>query len=134
MSMNRIQLGLIRTYSMVSARRDQIGQVALFLFGIGLLSFGLADGALAADGFDTGLEPEVNQERIAQAVKMLFTMLEGAFGALVCVGAGLGAILSAAFGQYKAALGCLVVAVGSFILRALVMTFFNTQAIEEQGW
>jgi hypothetical protein len=43
---------------------------------------------------------------------------------------GIGAILSAAFGQYKMALSCMVVAVGAFILRSMLNTFFNTQSID----
>ena len=40
--------------------------------------------------------------------------------------AGLGAIVAAAMGAYRAAVGMLVVAVGAFILRALVSLFFGT--------
>jgi hypothetical protein len=46
--------------------------------------------------------------------------------------AGLGAIISAAFGAYRAAVGMLVVAVGAFILRALVSLFFGTQFTPNQ--
>jgi hydrogenase-4 membrane subunit HyfE len=56
------------------------------------------------------------------------TYIEGPFGALVAVCSGLGAILSSAFGQYKAALSFLIVAVGSFILRAFLITFFPDMA------
>lgn len=56
----------------------------------------------------------------------LFRLIEGAFGALIMVVAGLGAIVAAAMGAYKMALTCLVVAVGAFILRALVSLFFGT--------
>ena len=58
--------------------------------------------------------------------------MEGAFGALVMVVAGLGAIVAAAMGAYRAAVGMLVVAVGAFILRALVSLFFgdNYQSYE----
>jgi hypothetical protein len=48
---------------------------------------------------------------------------------MVC--AGLGAILSSAFGQYRAALGCLIIAVGAFILRSFLSTFFNDENIQE---
>ncbi len=99
-------------------------QVALFLIGIGLLSAGLVHGASAQ--IDVG---NYNDQRIALAVNRIFTYLEGSFGALVMVAAGIGAIFASAFGQYKAALGLLVVAVGAFILRSLVSTFFNDQNI-----
>jgi len=69
-----------------------------------------------------GFEPEL----IEGAVGLLFRLIEGAFGALIMVVAGLGAILAAAMGAYRASLGMLVVALGAFILRALVSLFFGT--------
>jgi hypothetical protein len=56
----------------------------------------------------------------------LLWFIEGAFGALIMIGAGLGAIIAGAFGAYKAAISLLFVAVGAFILRALVSLFFGT--------
>lgn len=100
-------------------------QALLFVFGVGLLTFGLYTKAMA--GGDT---PEFNDDRISDAFDRVLTFLEGSFGALIMVAAGLGAILSSAFGQYKAALGCLVVAVGTFILRSFISTFFNTSSSE----
>ena len=58
------------------------------------------------------------------------TYLEGSFGALVMAAAGIGAIMSAAFGQFKASLSLMVVAVGAFILRSLMGTFFNDIGIQ----
>ncbi|MBX7144688.1 MAG: hypothetical protein K1X79_09580, partial [Oligoflexia bacterium] len=87
-------------------------QVMLFVLGVCLLSAGLADSASAA-----GLTTRFNDTRLANSVNAILTYLEGTFGALVMVCAGVGAILSSAFGQYKAALGLMVVAVGAFILR-----------------
>ena len=60
----------------------------------------------------------------------MFKYIEGSFGVLIMVVSGLGAIMSSAFGQYRAALGCLVVAVGSFILRSVASTFFNSDALD----
>ncbi len=59
------------------------------------------------------------------AVGALFQLIEGSFGALVMVVSGLGAIVSAALGAYRAAVGMLIVATGSFILRSLVALFFG---------
>ena len=100
-------------------------QAALFVAGIALLSFGLMHTA-GAQGVEGA---EYNDERIANSVNTLFTYIEGSFGALVMVAAGIGAILSSAFGQYRAALGCLVVAVGAFILKSVTSTFFNMENI-----
>lgn len=101
------------------------GQVALFLLGVGLLAFGLAAEAIAAKGTTGGLSITYNDDRLAQSVNAILTYIEGTFGALVMVAAGIGAILSSAFGQYRAALGLMVVAVGAFILRSFISTFFN---------
>lgn len=60
------------------------------------------------------------------AVGALFQLIEGSFGALIMVVSGLGAIVSAALGAYRAAVGMLVVAVGAFILRSLVALFFGS--------
>ena len=93
-------------------------QAMLFALGIALISAGLATNAEA-------LVTNYNDARIANSVNFILTYIEGTFGALVMVAAGIGAILSSAFGQYRAALGLLVVAVGSFILRSVLATFFN---------
>ena len=98
-------------------------QFALFAFGVVLLGAGLASNSFAQ------LETNYNDVRISGSVNAILTYLEGSFGVLVMVCAGLGAIISSAFGQYRAALGLLVVAVGAFILRSLVGTFFNDETI-----
>ncbi len=103
-------------------------QIALFIFGVALIAGGLSLEAMAQE-VQSELVGTYNDERVAEAVNRMFGYIEGSFGALIMVAAGLGAIMSAAFGQYRAALGLLVVAVGSFILRSLVGTFFNTETI-----
>lgn len=102
-------------------------QVMLFALGVGLLAVGMTGGVVAQTDL---VDVEYNDVRLANAVDRIFTYLEGSFGALIMVASGLGAIMSAAFGQYKAALGCLVVAVGAFILRSVLATFFNTESID----
>ncbi|MDC0358210.1 hypothetical protein OAO01_05280 [Oligoflexia bacterium] len=101
------------------------GQLMLFLMGIGLLTVGLSTMA-SAQGT---LTITYNDNRIANSVNAILTYIEGSFGALVMVAAGIGAILSAAFGQYSAALGLLVVSVGAFILRSVLATFFNDNSL-----
>ncbi|MCB0333081.1 MAG: hypothetical protein KDD55_06245 [Bdellovibrionales bacterium] len=106
--------------AMFAAPSKAQGQCMLFLLGIALLSGGLADTVSAQGGTIT-----YNDERVTNSINAILTYIEGSFGALIMIAAGLGAILSSAFGQYRAALGLLVVAVGAFILRSLVSTFFN---------
>ncbi len=105
-------------------------QMQGMLFGIGalLLVAGLMDGALAYQA-----RSSYNDDRVAEAADVVLVYLNGAFGALVMIACGIGAILSSAFGQYRAALGLMVVAVGSFILRSLVATWFNDQSLQAQG-
>lgn len=96
----------------------------LFSLGIVLIYFGLISRASAEVGV-------YNDVRIEDSVNLLLTYLEGSLGGLIMVCSGIGAILSAAFGQYRAALGCLVVAVGAFILRSFLSTFFNIEIISD---
>ena len=71
-------------------------------------------------------QAEFDDELIRNAVGNLMRLVEGAFGALVMVVAGLMAIIAAAMGSYRTAISLVIVAVGSFILRALVSLFFGT--------
>lgn len=104
-------------------------QLMLFVVGVALLTTGLVHGASAQfDGEAASIH--YNDQRLSDSVNAILTYLEGTFGALVMVAAGLGAIMSSAFGQYRAALGCLIVAVGSFILRSIMGTFFNTDSVQ----
>lgn len=98
-------------------------QNVFLLLGILVATLGLSDSALA-QGFvgNTGIGGESDQ--IVQVIKIILAYIEGPFGALIMIAAGLGAIASAAFGQYSAALSLFVVGVGSFILRNIVEAFF----------
>ena len=110
----------------IRAPSDHQLQLCLLIVGVVLIVAGLTFDADAQFGLTT----RYNDVRISNAVNAVLTYLEGTFGALVMVAAGVGAILSSAFGQYRAALGLLVVAVGAFILRSLVSTFFNDATIQ----
>lgn len=104
---------------------EKQAQACLFILGLTVLVFGLSHGVDAQ-----GMGTKYNDQRIANAVNAVMTYLEGTFGALVMAAAGIGAILSAAFGQYRAALSLMVVAVGAFILRSLMSTFFNDTGVQ----
>ena len=97
-----------------------------FAFGCTLLLFALPE---ASEALTQRYNIQFNDKRIDLVINAIFTYLEGSFGALIMVSAGIGAIVSSAFGQYRAALGLLVVAVGAFVLRSLVGTFFNDVGI-----
>ena len=70
--------------------------------------------------------PNFDDLQIRIAVGNLLALIEGAFGALIAVVAGIIAIIAAIMGAYRAALGFIVVAVGAFVLRSLVSLFFGT--------
>jgi len=102
----------------------------IFLAGISMLAISLSLDA-TAQGTGGNTSTKYNDAKVANAVNAIMTYLEGSFGALVMAAAGIGAIMSAAFGQYKAALSLMMVAVGAFILRSLMSTFFNDTNIQD---
>lgn len=105
---------------------------AQYQWGLMALGLMLLAGGLALDS-EAAYTPRsaYNDDRIAEAVDVVFLFINGTFGALIMVASGVAAILSSAFGQYRAALGLMVVAIGSFILRSLVKTWFNTQNLND---
>lgn len=101
------------------------GKVNLLVLGATLITLGFTTNSYAYTPI-----ANYNDDRIAEATDILFRHINGSFGALVMVSAGIAAILASAFGNYKAAVGLLVVAVGSFILRSLVATWFNDTTLQ----
>ena len=112
------------------APTEKQARMALFVAGVAILGLGLTHEATAQLN-TTPAQINYNDERITNAVNAIMTYLEGSFGALIMAASGVGAIMSAAFGQYKAALSLMVVAVGAFILRSLIGTFFNDMGIQQ---
>ncbi|GEM_PF-1766307 len=116
--------------TMFNAPTKKQTQFMLFCLGITLVASGITVELLAQGDVGSDLVGEYNDERVGEAVNRIFAYIEGSFGALIMVAAGLGAIMAAALGSYSAAIGLLVVAVGAFVLRSLVGTFFNTESIQ----
>ena len=106
------------------APKKEYVQYLMLVLGLGLVTFGFASGAFASD------IPQANYDRLDNVIKIVLDLIEGRFGILVMLCAGIGAIISSAFGQYRAALSLLVVALGAFILRTIITIFFNTQGID----
>ncbi len=92
--------------------------------GYGTGGGGYGGGYGGASG-DPGRGVAQGDYRIHNVTQRMFELLEGNLGALIMVSAGLLAVVSAAFGAYRAAVGLLAVAVGAFVLRSLVTIFFN---------
>ncbi len=97
--------------------------IAMLIFTFGFII--ACDGVLAQTELSTA-QPAFEPGLISCAVAQLFLLIEGPFGALIMVVAGIGAIISAAVGGYRAAVSLVVVAVGAFILRSLVSLFFGS--------
>lgn len=123
---NLSKFNLKNSLPFIGIQKDNLRlQFILTLIGITLLALGLNHEASAYTPV-----ARYNDDRIAESVDIILTYINGTFGALVMVSAGIAAILSSAFGQYRAALGLLVVAVGSFILRSLISTWFNDENLQ----
>jgi hypothetical protein len=127
-------LDLARKVSLaMTAPTEKQARLILFSAGIVALGIGLSADVLAQTGGLGARGGNIDDQRIARAVNTLFKFLEGSFGALIMAAAGIGAIVSASFGQFKAALSCMVVAVGAFILRSMMNTFFNIESLQADG-
>ena len=114
---------------------ERYATALLLVLGCTLLLGGMTEISIAQGGGPTGSFSEAGYEDdlVRNSVGNIFKLIEGAFGALVMVVAGLGAIIAAAMGAYRAAVGMLVVAVGAFILRALVSLFFGTDYVDYES-
>ena len=98
--------------------------VFLFIFAV-LIAYPLE----AFAQFGSGAQGDnAAADRICMVIDIILSYIEGSFGALVMVIVGVLAIISAAFGQYKAAMSLLIVACGCFVLRSLVAVFFGSVA------
>ncbi|MFN8391990.1 MAG: hypothetical protein U0136_16995 [Bdellovibrionota bacterium] len=127
-TLKRIGAGYRSTCIKAACFAEKHATAIMLFVGVALLTGGLTE-LSAAQGrgpSNTFSEADFDDTLIRNSVGNLFKLIEGAFGALIMVVAGLGAIVAAAMGAYRAAVGMLVVAVGAFILRALVSLFFGT--------
>ena len=115
----------IKTYAHFESFCEHHATKLLLIMGVGLLAGGLTTLSHAGGAPNVFTVPSFNDGLIRESVALLFALIEGAFGALIMVVAGLGAIVAAAMGAYRAAVGMLVVALGAFILRSLVSLFFG---------
>src|SRR5262245_50079482 len=113
----------------LSCQREGPWEAILFVCGAAVLASGFAAMSYAQGGAPLGsyTGAQFDDTLIRNAVGNLFMLVEGAFGALIMVVSGIGAIVAAAMGAYRAAVGMIVVAVGSFILRSLVSLFFGAE-------
>ena len=86
----------------------------LFLLGLVVLIDASIEPAEAYDG-----------KKFKTICKNATDLAKGQFGAMLTAIAGIGAIVSSAMGGFKMAWACLVVSVGSFVLKGYITLFFN---------
>lgn len=92
-----------------------------FILGISLLMYGLTHLSFA----DTPADGSEAAEIIKKQMCKIMVLLEGPFGALICVVAGLAACVTAAMGAYKMAMACVVIACGVFVTESFTRLFFG---------
>ncbi len=68
---------------------------------------------------------QFDTQEIDSATCQLMDLMQGTVGAMLTAVAGIGAIVGAAFGAYRAAFSLLTVSTASFILPALVSLWFG---------
>ena len=101
-------------------RLEKHSRVLLLVFGLALVTGGV--GGLC-DAQEEYIKEGANYEEVELNSGMnasLTKLIQGAFGSLVMVVAGLGSFVAAAMGAYKAAGAMLVVAIGAFIARGTI--------------
>lgn len=118
------------------AERHQLS--ILLLVGVAVLAAGLTDIANAQTGGTNQTAPvtkiEIDDGPLHKAACALLVFMQGSFGALIMVAAGIGAIMAAAVGKYSAALSLLVVGCGAFILESLCSVFFPSLDCQNAAW
>ena len=93
----------------------------LGIYSCGLLMVGLAlpESAFAFDS-------------ARWAIQELCAHIEGNLGALLMSAAGVGAVVSGAFGNFRASYGFLIVGIGAFSVSAILSLYFGAAATECQ--
>lgn len=76
-------------------------------------------------GPGSGAAVPLSDAGIRAAVCQLLGLIEGSFGALIMVVAGILAIVSATMGGYRSGVNLIYIGAGAFILRSLVSLFFG---------
>jgi len=114
-------------------RGEAVFSLSLIAVGVALVVCGIADDATATEYWEAVMEA---RERESAFVNTVMPYIEGSFGALLMVLAGMAAIVTTALAKYKSskrllvlAFGFFAIAVGLFLGRAVIGTFFNDVGI-----
>ena len=75
----------------------------------------------------------VDTSAIDEAICWLMYFQMGSYGALLLAVSGIGAVVGAAMGSYRAAMNCLVVGVGSWLIQPVADLMFNYWPTDCEG-
>lgn len=75
----------------------------------------------------------VDTSAIDEAICWLMYFQMGSYGALLLAVSGVGAVVGAAMGSYRAAMNCLVVGVGSWLIQPVADLMFNYWPVDCEG-
>jgi hypothetical protein len=75
----------------------------------------------------------VDTSAIDEAICWLMYFQMGSYGALLLAVSGVGAVVGAAMGSYRAAMNCLVVGVGSWLIQPVADLMFNYWPTDCEG-
>ncbi len=67
----------------------------------------------------------VDTSAIDEAICWLVFFQQGSYGALLMAVSGMGAVVGAALGQYRTAINCLVVAIGTWLIQPIAQLMFS---------
>ena len=99
--------------------------ICLFIIGCVILTAGLNMTVVAQQSSTTPAGSQSATGIIKDQLCKILELLEGPFGALITIVAGLAAVVAAAMGGYKLAMSCVVIACGSYIVGAFTDLFFD---------
>ncbi|MDR1383549.1 MAG: hypothetical protein LBJ67_06855 [Planctomycetaceae bacterium] len=126
--MKKLNLFFIKLYCYSQLYKYEYTNIITFCFGIFIITFALSGITIAQESGTTSSSPSGSSQAatiIRDQMCKILQLIEGPFGALIMVVAGLAAVVTAAMGAYKMAMSCVVIACGSYLVTAFGMLFFG---------
>ena len=115
-------------------RAEAILSLSLIAVGVAVMACGIADDATATY---SPAAITYTDDRHTNVANVIMTYIEGSFGALLMAFAGMAAIVTTALAKYTSskklrvlAFGFFAIAVGLFLGRAVIETYFNDVGIQ----
>jgi hypothetical protein len=117
----------------IKIRGRLISAIRILIYSLFVFSLANAESLPPDEYFfqthEPGSQINYNDLKLNEALNNVLYFLEGSLGAGLMLAFGVAAILSSAFGQFRAAIGLLIVAVGAFLIRAYISMFLGSLGI-----